>query len=95
MQKQQKAAAAVEEIRKTFEGYQQSIDRTLDANANRMKSRTDMDQNFSRIVSILDHNIKPLIRDQQSDADQCHEKNGKPLKIACFAHCNNKSLSVR
>jgi PAS domain S-box-containing protein len=65
--------AAVEEILKNFDGYKQGVDRTLEASAKRQKTRDALDQNFARILFLLERNIKPLIRDDQGEAEERRE----------------------
>jgi PAS domain S-box-containing protein len=64
---------AVEEIRRQFDAFKQSIDHTLDANTKRTNNRAAMDQNFARIIVLIDHNIKPLIRDEQAESEDRRE----------------------
>ena len=58
------------EIHKTFHLYQDSIDHTLQENTHRMDLRHNLDQNFTQIITLIDHNIKPLIRKEQPDGDE-------------------------
>src|SRR5207302_1662720 len=58
---------AVEEIRRTFGVYGESIDHTLETHNNRAQNRAKMDQNFARIITLIDHEIRPLIRNEQMD----------------------------
>src|SRR5258708_857104 len=65
--------SAVDEIRRAVDAYKEAIDHTLGANVKRTKSRNTLDQNFARIVSLIDHTIKPLIREDQPQAEERRE----------------------
>ncbi len=62
--------AAAEEIRRTFALLKDAIDRTLEDNAHQITSRTLLEQNFSTILYLIDHNLRPLIRRDQADGDE-------------------------
>ena len=61
---------AVDEIRRTFKAYKESVDQTLIAHSKRAAARSVLDQNFAQILSIIDKGIKPLIRTEQADSDE-------------------------
>jgi PAS domain S-box-containing protein len=63
-------AAAVEEISRTFGVFTQSIDHALNAHTNRVKTRSSLDENFARLLSSIERNIKPLIRNDQADGEE-------------------------
>ena len=58
---------ADEEIQRTFGLYQEAIDHTMDASALRMQRRGVLDSNFSRILILIDHDLRPIIRKTQAD----------------------------
>jgi PAS domain S-box-containing protein len=62
--------AAVEEIRRAFSSFESSLEHTLKTHTRRMEVRGKLDQNFSRILYLIDKNIKPLIRDQQTQGEE-------------------------
>jgi PAS domain S-box-containing protein len=64
---------AVDEIRRSFAMFQESVDHTLDENNQRLKLRETLDQNFSRLIYIIEHNIKLLIHEGQPDVDERRE----------------------
>ncbi len=61
---------AMEEIARVFTMFNESIDRALEANTHRMQTRSTLDQNFTRIVFLIDHNLKPIIRSDQPYGDE-------------------------
>src|SRR5258706_1453653 len=65
--------AAAEEIRRTFGLFQEALDRTLESNTHRMVSRDLLEQNFTRILYLIDNNLRPLIRKSQADGDERSE----------------------
>jgi PAS domain S-box-containing protein len=64
---------AVEEIKRSFKTYAESMDQTLAANIRRAKSRAAVDDNFTRIIYLIDHNIRPLIKSDQPDGEERSE----------------------
>ncbi len=62
--------AAAEEIKRTFGLFQEALDRTLESNTHRMVSRELLEQNFTRILYLIDNNLRPLIRKTQADGDE-------------------------
>jgi PAS domain S-box-containing protein len=64
---------AGEEIKRVFGQFKETIGRTLDANALRMERRAILEQNFTRILYLIDNQIRPLIRKDQADGDERSE----------------------
>jgi len=64
---------AAEEIRRTFGLFKESLDRTLEDNTHRIVGRAVLDENFTRILYLIDHNLRPLIRKDQADGDERSE----------------------
>jgi PAS domain S-box-containing protein len=60
-------AAANDEIKRGFEILKGTIDHTLDANIHRMAGRAALAGNFERILLLIEHNIRPMIRKEQAD----------------------------
>ena len=61
---------AAEEIKRTFGLYKEAITRTLDMNQRRMEQRAVLDKNFARILFLIEHNLRPLIRKDQADGEE-------------------------
>ena len=59
--------AAGDEIKRAFALFKETIDHTLDTNIRRMESRAALETNFSRILYLIDHEIRPIIRKNQAD----------------------------
>ncbi len=64
---------AAEEIRRTFGLFKEAIARTMDTNARRMEQRSRLDSNFERILFLIDHNLRPMIRKDQADGEERSE----------------------
>ncbi len=64
---------AADEIKRTFGLYKESIDRTLEANSRRLAQRASLEQNFTHMLYLIDHNIRPIIRKDQADGDERSE----------------------
>jgi len=61
---------ADDEIRRTFGLFKESLDRTLEANTHRMVSRGLLEQNFTQMLYLLDHNLRPIVRKDQADGEE-------------------------
>ncbi len=64
---------AVEEIGLAFSGLKKSIEELLKLNVRRQASRTKLEAGFARIITLLEQNVRPLIRDHQPDAAERRE----------------------
>src|ERR1051326_5105926 len=64
---------AADEIKRTFGLYNEAIDRTIEANAHRMQQRSAIIQNFTRMLYLIDHNIRPIIRKDKADGEERSE----------------------
>jgi PAS domain S-box-containing protein len=62
--------AAGEEIKRTFGLFKEAIDRTLEANTQRLERRGVLEQNFTKILYHIDHNLFPIIRKEQADGEE-------------------------
>jgi PAS domain S-box-containing protein len=60
-------AAASDEIKRAFDLFKETIDHTLEANNRRMEGRSALGKNFDRILFLIEHNVRPLIRKEQAD----------------------------
>jgi PAS domain S-box-containing protein len=65
--------AAAEEIRRTFGLFKESVARTMEANTHRLESRGILEQNFTQILYLIDHNLRPLIHKEQADGEERSE----------------------
>jgi hypothetical protein len=65
--------SAVEEIQRSYGIFNQAVDHTLEGNVRRMKVRGQIDQNFARILMLIERNIKPLIRADQAEGEERKE----------------------
>lgn len=61
---------AADEIRRAFELFKGAIDQTLEANTRRTRNRGLLEQNFTRMLDLLDRHLRPLIRKDQPDGDE-------------------------
>jgi len=61
---------ANDEIKRAFTLFKETIDHTLEANNHRMDGRTALEKNFSRILFLIDHDIRPIIRKNQADGTE-------------------------
>ena len=62
--------AANDEIKRTFGPFKDVLDHTLEMNSRRMESRAALDRNFDRILYLIDHDLRPLIRREQADGPE-------------------------
>jgi PAS domain S-box-containing protein len=62
--------AAVEEIARSFKTFQESVDHTLEVNAKWRETRNALEQNFTHLIFLIEHNLRPLIRSDQADAEE-------------------------
>lgn len=58
---------ADDEIKGAFGLYKEAIDHTMEASALRMQRRGALENNFARILILIDHDLRPLIRKTQAD----------------------------
>jgi PAS domain S-box-containing protein len=64
---------AREEIQRTFDQFKDLADRALKLNADRLAGRRTLEKNFSDILSLIDKNVRPLIRKEQPDGEERSE----------------------
>ena len=62
-----------DEIKRIFALYKDAIKHTLDANTQRVERRDVLEKNFNRILFLIDHNMRPLIRKTQADGEERSE----------------------
>jgi len=62
--------AANDEIKRTFGPFKDVIDHTLEINGRRMEGRAALDLNFDRILYLIEHDLRPLIRKDQADGTE-------------------------
>src|SRR5258708_4122544 len=61
---------AAEEIKRTFGLFKEAMERTMENNSKRMELRGRLEKNFERILFLIDHNLRPMIRKDQADGEK-------------------------
>ena len=74
---------ADEEITRTFDVFKGAISHAMETNAQRMEDRAALEQNFSRMIFILDHNLHPMIRNDQADGKGAQRSRASTWKTSC------------
>ncbi|MFA5975401.1 MAG: PAS domain-containing protein [Elusimicrobiota bacterium] len=64
---------AAREIRNAFDLFKEAVDRTLEANTRRLSQWGVLEQNFTRILFLIEHKVRPLIRKDQPDGEERSE----------------------
>src|SRR5258708_3111675 len=64
---------AAEEIKRTFGLFKEAMERTMENNSKRMELRGRLEKNFERILFLIDHNLRPMIRKDQADGEERSE----------------------